>query len=350
MDLGTWSYTAKWYSPKWNERWKIIAGSQGMFQTNTNHGEERLIPDASTMDMGLFAMADYYYSEKSYWQMGLRVDGRHIKGTADNDFSKSYTAFNFSTGIYQQLTERLSARANLSSGYRSPNMFELLSDGIHEGTNRYEIGNAQLKTENSYQVDVSMKHTGEHLELFVNPYFNYIRHYIYLQPAGEIREDAPVYLYAQDDAYLYGGEAGFHFHPHPWDWLHFESSYANTFGRDVKHNDLPLMPSQKLNATIRASFSGKKMIPNFSVWLQEQYSFAQNRVAAYEEPTPAYHLLNAGLSFDLKAGTQKILLNATVNNLLNEVYYDHLSRYKQNGIYEMGRNFNLQVRVPFQCN
>ena len=347
MNLGTFSYTARWYSPRWKDRWKLIAGSQGMYQTNTNHGEERLIPDATTIDAGLFAVADCYYSEKSYWQVGLRIDDRHINAITDNDFSKSYTAFNFSTGIYQQLTERLTTRATLSSGFRAPNMFELLSDGIHEGTNRYEIGNINLKTENSYQADVSINYTGTHLELFVNPYFNYIRHYIYLQPAGEIREDMPVYLYAQDDAYLYGGEAGFHFHPHPWDWLHFEGSFANTFGQDVKHNDLPLMPSQKLNATIRANFSGEKTIRDFSVWLNELYSFDQNRVAAYEEPTPAYHLLSAGLSLDLKVGTQKMLLSVTFNNILNETYYDHLSRYKQEGIYETGRNLNLQLRIPF---
>jgi iron complex outermembrane receptor protein len=203
-------------------------------------------------------------------------------------------------------------------------MFELLSDGVHEGTNRYEIGNANLKTENSYQADVSMKYTGEHLELFVNPYFNYIRHFIYLQPAG------------------------FHFHPHPWDWLHFESSFANTFGQNVKRNDLPLMPSQKLNVTIRANISGEKVIRKFSIWLQEQYSLAQNRVAAYEEPTPAYHLLNAGLSLDLKAGKQKMLLSATLNNILNETYYDHLSRYKQERIYNMGRNVNLQLNLLLQ--
>jgi hypothetical protein len=36
-----------------------------MFQTNINRGEERLIPDAAIIDAGLFAMVDYYYSEKS---------------------------------------------------------------------------------------------------------------------------------------------------------------------------------------------------------------------------------------------------------------------------------------------
>jgi iron complex outermembrane receptor protein len=307
-----------------------------------------LIPDATTADMGLFGVSEYYYSEKSQWQIGLRLDGRNIDS---EEFSETYTAFNFSTGIVQSLAHNLSLRANLSSGYRAPNMFELLSDGVHEGTNRYEIGNRALKTENSYQIDASLDFKNEHVELFLNPYFNYIRHYIYLQPSDETLEELPVFHYAQADAYLYGGEAGFHFHPHSSDWLHVEGSYSNTFGEKADRQDLPLMPSQKLNATVRANFSPEnstnKILRKFSAYLQEQYSFAQNRVAEYETPTPAYNLVNAGLAFEFQCYKQKINFNAAVNNIFNEVYYDHLSRYKQDGIFDRGRNLSLKVGVVF---
>jgi iron complex outermembrane receptor protein len=357
MNLGTLSYNAKWYSPILKEHWFIIAGSQGMYQTNKNSGEELLIPDAVTFDAGLFVMSDFYYSKKSYWQTGLRIDGRHISSNEHGvngeeryfpEFSKSYTAVNFSTGIYQQLPKRFSLRVNLSSGYRSPNMFELLSDGVHEGTNRYEIGNINLQTENSYQADASLRYDSEHLELFVNPYFNYIRHYIYLQPAGETIDDVPVFNYVQNNAYLYGSETGFHFHPHPWDWLHLEGSYSCAFGQDTKKNYLPLMLSQKINATVRASFSWNKVIRRFSVYMNEQYVFAQNRTAVYEENTSAYNLANAGLSFEFDAGKQAILFNVAINNIFNKTYYDHLSRYKSDGIYNIGRNMNIQMTLPIQ--
>ncbi|GAB6012714.1 TonB-dependent receptor domain-containing protein [Viscerimonas tarda] len=363
MNLGSLSYNIKWYSPRLNGHWALTAGSQGLYQTNANKGEELLIPDATTADLGVFAVSDYYYSEKSYWQIGLRLDGRHIAGKQHGmedeeayfpKFSKTYTAFNFSTGIYQQLAKNISLRANLSSGYRAPNMFELLSNGIHEGTNRYEIGNTAMKTENSYQIDLSLDYKNEHIELFLNPYFNYIRNYIFLQPApsnspGGVGE-AHIYYYAQANAYLYGGEAGFHFHPHPWDWLHLEGSYSNTFGENVAHNALPLMPSQKLNASIRTSFSGEKCLKRYSAYLQYQYSFAQNRVAEYETTTAAYNLVNAGLAFEFQFGKQKMLFNTTVSNIFNQRYYDHLSRYKQDGIYNMGRNINVRLSLPFRCS
>jgi iron complex outermembrane receptor protein len=169
-----------------------------------------------------------------------------------------------------------------------------------------------------------------------------------LQPSGKIRDEAPEYLYTQADAYLYGGEAGFHFHPHPLDWLHINCSYSNTTGQDKYRNDLPLMPSQKIHATVSASFSGKQIVEKFSVYLNNQYLLAQNQVASYEEPSPAYNLLSAGMSVELSYNKQKLLFNVAANNLFNAVYYDHLSRYKTDGIYNMGRNFHVGLSIPLQ--
>ncbi|KAA6315479.1 hypothetical protein EZS27_034063, partial [termite gut metagenome] len=85
-----------------------------------------------------------------------------------------------------------------------------------------------------------------------------------------------------------------------------------------------------------------------SIYLHNQYSLAQNCVADYEPATLAYDLFNTGLALELELNKQKLLFNVTVNNLFNEVYYDHLSRYKTNGIYNMGRKFNFRLNIPLQ--
>ncbi len=354
MNLSTLSYNIKWIPDKIN-KWSWIIGSQGMCQTNKNAGEEILIPDAATIDAGLYATTDYHYGEHSYWQVGLRLDARNINGKENGttgeegympSFNKTYSAINFSTGVFQQIFENLSMRASLSSGYRAPSMFELLSDGVHEGTNRYEIGNEDLKTENSYQADISFDYKTEHFNVFVNPYFNYIRNYIYLQPSGEIKEELPVYNYTQTDACLFGGEAGFHYHPHPLDWLHLQASYATTYGQDTHKNDLPLMPSSKINSMISANFSWEKVLSKFSVFAQYQYSFKQNHIATYETPTDAYSLVNAGVHFEFNVYKQNISFDTSVNNLFDTVYYDHLSRYKAEGIYNIGRNVVFKLSIP----
>jgi iron complex outermembrane receptor protein len=46
---------------------------------------------------------------------------------------------------------------------------------------------------------------------------------IYTSPTGRIQDNNDVFSYIQNNAKLYGGEIGLHFHPHP-DWLHYETS------------------------------------------------------------------------------------------------------------------------------
>ncbi|MDR3327932.1 MAG: TonB-dependent receptor [Prevotellaceae bacterium] len=349
MHLSTLSYNAKWDLPEWN-RWKMFLGSQGMYQKNSNLGEEMLIPDASTLDFGLFAMLDFRYSKKAYWQIGLRADNRNINSVETGEFAalqQNYPALNFSTGVFQPIVKNLSLRLNLSSGFRAPNMYELLSNGIHEGTNRYERGDRNLKTENACQADFSVDYRSEHLELFVNPYFNYIRNFIYIQPTNEQIDAVQVYDYLQANAFLFGGEAGFHLHPHPLDWLHLESTYSSTFGTLAQGEYLPLMPPQKIRTTLRVAFTRKGVLQKISGYAQHEYSFAQNRITTYETQTPDYNLINCGIGAEFKFGKQRLLLSISANNLLNEIYFDHLSRYKSERVFNIGRNVIFKVSVPF---
>jgi outer membrane receptor for ferrienterochelin and colicin len=65
------------------------------------------------------------------------------------------------------LADDLIVRLNLASGFRAPNLAELTSNGVHEGTNRYEIGNSDLKTEQNVQSDINLEYNNSHLS-FVN--------------------------------------------------------------------------------------------------------------------------------------------------------------------------------------
>jgi iron complex outermembrane receptor protein len=58
----------------------------------------------------------------------------------DNKFANVSSALGF-THIFN---DALSFKANAGTAFRAPNPAELGSNGVHEGTNRYEIGNANL--------------------------------------------------------------------------------------------------------------------------------------------------------------------------------------------------------------
>ena len=254
--------------------------------------------------------------------------------------TKTLTVFNAAFGIKVKLLKKITTRLNLATGFRAPNLAELNSNGVHEGTNRFEIGNTNLNNEQNFQVDLSLELKSEHLEIYINPFYNSINDYIFISPNGDIIDDTPVYVYKQNNAKLYGGELGLHFHPHPFDWLHIESSFETVTGKQNNEDYLPLIPGNSLANIIRIEFE-KPWLKKGYAFIKLKSTFAQNNISTFETKTDGYNLLSAGFGGDLKLFNHKLSLNISGNNLTNKTYINHLSRLKSNGIFNIGRNLSF---------
>lgn len=354
MKLKTFNYNAKYHLPKMGKI-ETIVGVQGMQQTNVNSGEEYLIPDAVTNDFGVFGTANYEW-KSNVLQAGLRFDNRNIttdaQGIAGEEGSfkaidKSYDSFNASLGYKTNLADNVTLRLNVASGFRAPNLAELTSNGVHEGTNRYEIGNSDLETEQNVQTDLNLEYKTDHFEFFVNGFYNHINNYIYTSPTGEIINDNAVFDYIQNNAKLYGGEIGLHFHPHPLDWLHFETSFETVTGekqsRSVGRDYLPLIPANNWNNTIRTEFKIKNWLEDGFATLNVSSTFNQKNVSGFETESNGYNLVNLGFGGTVKLGKTTFDVNINGNNLFDKRYIAHLSRLKTDGIPNIGRNIVLGV-------
>ena len=336
MKLKTANYDIKYHLPNLG-KFETIVGVQGMNQVNTNYGEEILIPDAITNDFGVLATSHIHF-EKADIQLGIRFDHRNIN--VSDVLNRDFNSFNGAAGVKTNITQNITARVNLASGFRAPNLSELLSDGNHNGANRYEIGNPNLKTEQSFQTDVALELKNEHLEVFANGFYNRINDYIYISPTGDIIDNQPVFSYLQEDASLYGGEFGLHVHPHPLDWLHFESSFEMVTGKQNNDDYLPLIPANNLNNTIRIEFE-KPWVKKGYTFIKLQSTFAQNNVSPYEMTTGAYNLLSAGFGGSFSLFKNELSVTVAGTNLTNQGYINHLSRLRTDGIFNMGRNINV---------
>ena len=314
-------------------------------------GNEFLIPDASTNDFGVFGTANYEW-ESNVLQGGLRFDNRQITtqehGMEGQEgyfkaIDKSYDSFNASLGYKTNLAEDLTLRLNLASGFRAPNLAELTSNGVHEGTNRYERGNSDLKTEQNVQTDVNLEYKNSHFEFFANGFYNHINNYIYTAPTGAVIDNNDVFDYIQNNAKLYGGEIGLHFHPHPLDWLHFETSFETVTGKKQNGDFLPLIPANNWNNTIRTEFKIKNWLEDGFATLNFSSTFNQNNVSGFETKSNGYTLVNLGFGGKVKLGKTAFDINLNGNNLLDKSYIAHLSRLKNDGIPNIGRNIVFGV-------
>ena len=354
MKLKTASYNVKYYLPKFGKLETII-GLQGLHQTNENNGEELLIPNATTNDIGGLITSNYEWKSNTI-QAGIRYDNRKINtethGIVGEEgyfkaIDRNFESFNASLGYKTKLHDKLTLRLNVASGFRAPNLAELTSNGVHEGSNRYEIGNADLKNEQNIQADLNLEYGNAHFEFFANGFYNHVNNYIFISPNGTTIDGNNVYDYVQDNAALYGGEIGIHYHPHPLDWLHFVSSFENVTGKKDTGDYLPLIPANKFSNTIRTEF-------NIQQWLKKGYALVnvdhilkQNNNSAFETTSNDYTLLNLGFGGNINIGKTKFDLSLNANNLLNKTYIPHLSRLKSDGIPNIGRNIILGLNFHF---
>lgn len=338
MKLKTFNFNIKYNLPRFG-RFETIVGLQGISKTNTNYGEEILIPNATTTDIGVLATSHIHF-EKVDVQLGARYDNRQID--INNNKTRNFNAFNGALGFKTNLFDKLTARLNLASGFRAPNLAELGSDGTHEGTNRYEIGNLDLENEQNFQADLALEFKNQHFELFANAFYNKVNNYIFISPNGEFIDDDPVFLYQQENANLYGGEFGLHLHPHPLDWLHFESSFEIVTGQQESDDYLPLIPANSLTNTVRVEFNSETIKKSY-VFVKLRSTFAQNNVSSFETRSDAYNLLSAGVGGTFKLLNNEINVTLSATNILDTNYIHHLSRLKPDGILNMGRNINMGI-------
>ncbi|HEY4788316.1 MAG TPA: TonB-dependent receptor, partial [Bacteroidales bacterium] len=158
--LNTFTYDLKYQFARKNG-WEPAIGIAGMVQSNVNRGTDYLIPDYQLQDLGGFI-----YLKKSLERFtfngGVRYDTRAIdihglKLANDslifNAFKTNLSAFSGALGMTWNINKSFDMKANLGRGYRAPNIAELSSNGLHEGTFRYEVGNNNLKPETSTQLD-----------------------------------------------------------------------------------------------------------------------------------------------------------------------------------------------------
>lgn len=346
MDLNNTLLNVKW-KIKAQEHWHYFIGTQGMYQMNRNgiDAAEILVPDSETIDAGIYGLARY---AKNKWRVliGGRFDTRMIS-ISESDFSRRFDGYNFSAGTVRT-SEKSTMRLNISSGYRAPNVTELLADGVHHGSFRYERGNTALASEAAVQIDLSQAFHLDDFELLINPFYNRIQNYIYLQEAGEIVDGYPVYNWTQTPfAQLYGLDFGIHYHPHGAHWLHLQTSISTVFAEDADQRALPRIPQSRIqNRVIVNIKKGKKFKVN-DLTIDYTYLFKQDRIGILEMASPSYHMLNVGFNFKLDH-KQAFLFAIGARNVLNKRFIDHLSGLRYLDISGPGINGYISIRYEFK--
>lgn len=386
--LNTVNYDLKYTLPEW-KNWKITSGISGMWQHSENKGTEFLVPAYRLFDAGLFAVASrnigdftisggFRYDRRTETsnELYLNPAGAQVEQTAPeaakrfNAFSQSFNGLSGSAGASYQISDMVFTKVNISRGFRAPNIAELGSNGIHEGTQRYEIGNQNLKPETSLQFDYSIGLNSTHVSTELNLFTNSVDQYIYSHQINSVPENIQqdqnidTFEFTQGNAHLYGGEFQLDIHPHPLDWLHFENTFSLVNGilrnQPESSHYLPFIPAPNWNSELKTEFDRiGSFLLNIYFKAGIEKTWSQNHFySAYgtETRTPGYTLLNLGAGADFIRNKKTIFsLYISASNMTNVAYQSHLSRLKyteknyasgRTGIFNQGRNISFKLLIP----
>lgn len=384
--LHTVTYDLRYLTHEWNG-WKLSAGVGGMYQQSLNRGEEALIPEYRLFDFGIFATASQRLDR---WTLnaGVRYDHRRVHSDEMmdegelrfTDLQRHFNGVTGSIGAVWNVSDHLDLRLNVARGFRTPNLSELASNGVHEGSQRYEIGNGGLKAEYSLQADLGLDFTSQYVSAQLALFANRIDNYIFMHRLPEeVEAGYLTYAYTQGDARLLGFEAGIDVHPiHS---LHFENTFSYVDARQLHQSDehikyLPYTPAPRWTSEVKwelAHHSHPTMgyhshhthhskglsADNLYVAAGLECYLAQHHIYSADDtetPTPSYTLVNLSAGTDLTWNGRKFAeLYVTADNLLNRAYQNHLSRLKysdinrvtgRQGVYNMGRNVTFKLVIP----
>ena len=294
-----------------------------------------------TRKLGLFALEEYRLNN---WHGDWRFEAalRHDRQTATaqtSEIERSHNGTSASLGAVWKFRPGYQVGTSLTRASRAPTAEELYAQGLHMATSTYERGNADLRSETSQNVDVSLKKTSGDTTFGVSVFHNRIRNYIYGRTLDEV-DGLQLLQYTQANANFTG----------------IEGQVRQRLSRNLSITLFGDTVRARLNAgggllpRIPATRAGVRLNANWQAWdgqIEWVQVARQNRVAAFETATPGYGALNVGVNYNgqFSSGTPwQVYVKA--NNLTDRLAYAHTSFIK-NAAPLMGRNVTVGVKVAF---
>jgi iron complex outermembrane receptor protein len=296
---------------------------------NDEHAHEWLYPNAEQFQSALFA---HYSVEK----------GRHTRSAGLRGEVGAFAGYAALLRYAYAISKPLSVQARMSHGTRGPQLEERFAFGSHLGAGRFEVGDANLRTEQLWNADLGLNYERERFDAQLTAFYQSYRDFIYLNPndsSGSWR-----FYYVQGDARVYGAEARAHWHPA--ERFHVHAQAALSIGEDAAGNPLPFMAPGRWGAHMAYD-----VLPDQRLHAELHYDhyLAQNRLSPTEElfldgATPAYGLWSASLTGVL---TKNASWSLEVLNASNTAFAHHLSIARAFGVLEAGRQVRASLRFAW---
>ena len=248
------------------------------------------------------------------------------------------------SGIYHW-NDHLEAGATLMKTFRTPGIEELFSDGPHLATYSYEIGNAELGSEDGFGTEAFLRYSAERVKLNFTVFRNQIYSYLIPTNTGEKEWGSGaagwlwIYQYWGQDAILDGAEFSVDAEIVPRLQAQVRMSYVRG---TWAISESPLEHIPPLNGKVALRYVTQPL----NVHITARFSDDQHRLGEFEEATDSYIVYDAGFQLAFPVWQLQHQAVVTIENIFDTEYRQHLSRIKS-VMPEPGRNVKLLYRLNF---
>ncbi|MGN5534482.1 zinc piracy TonB-dependent receptor ZnuD [Acinetobacter sp. Lyrl_1] len=325
--------------------WEGVFGTQysqqkidltGQVEQHGDHSHETVpMPDTKTQKYSLFGLEHKQFGDV-HVELGARVEHQKIDVDAElKDYSD--TGVSASAAANWQFAPNYKLSLTGSHQQRLPLAQELYANGIHFATNTYERGNANLDVEKSNNLELGLHYEADKLDYSLHVYHNWFDNYIY-GATTDHKETFRLIDYQQDKAKFYGTEAKLGYQISPDYKLSVFGDYVRG---EIDNQNAPRVPAGRLGTKVDANFAD-----GWSGMAEYYRVFKQDKIAAYEQETAGYNMVNVGVAYAGNyANKQDYRVYFKANNLLDDEVYSH-SSFLSN-IPQVGRNFTVGVEFGF---
>jgi iron complex outermembrane recepter protein len=351
-------------------------GINSEHQDNRIDGRGFIIPAYRQLQIGSFVFARHTFSQKSSIQAGIRYDyGQNgtdeyfdwypsrIVDEVNKDtvmrrlqragnIDREFTNLSWSLG-YNHNTAKWSLKTNIGKSFRMPISKEFAANGVDNHMFRYVVGNPGLSPEASWQFDAGVEYNSKKLAIGTTPFLNYFSNYIYLNPTPDLNSERggglQEFHFAQSEVFRYGAEIHAHYELFKSLQLGIlgEYVYSEQMSGEKKGFTLPFSPPPSGIFNIKYRKRKIKFVENAYVSIDYRVTAPQNDIVPPEETTRGYQVINLGLGGDIVFENQRINISMQVQNLMNTRYFNHTSYYRLINAPEAGRNFIVNISIPF---
>lgn len=314
-----------------------------------------------------------YYLSKDlallHLDFGVRHDQISRDGSISHDepgeeeieyFDRDLNNTSYALTLSRDITDSLEVSLGLASVERAPSAVELLMNGPHLATGRFEVGNIDLNSEESNNIDLSFNYKNNGFFAALTFFQNDVDNYIYLMDEHDDHD--------LDDGDGDGDGDGDHDHDHDLIHANYLQQDAEFDGYEIEVGKTFTLAAGDLTLSYaRDSISGEftaggnipRMTPErdlykvsyvgdgLKVALSLSDVSAQTDTAEDETVTNGFEMLNLNVSktVELSSG-HSLTLSMFGKNLLDEAARNH-SSFVKDEVPLAGRNLGIRASYSF---